>query len=139
MSIKRRLSVIILIALLIMVSIVGTSCKSNKQAEETGKYGIVIEVKDSKGETTSYEMKTDAEFLLQAMDELAAKDKGFSYSGEDSEYGLMVMYVNEERASFEEDGAYWALYVNGEYGMNGADTQPIADGDTYTWTYELAQ
>ena len=139
MSIKRRLSVIILIALLIMVSIVGTSCKSNKQAEETGKYGIVIEVKDSKGETTSYEMKTDAEFLLQAMDELAAKDNGFSYSGEDSEYGLMVMYVNEERASFEEDGAYWALYVNGEYGMNGADTQPIADGDTYTWTYELAQ
>ena len=57
----------------------------------------------------------------------------------ESEYGIMVEYVNEERASFTEDGAYWALYVNGEYGQYGADAQPVTDGDTYAWVYELAQ
>ena len=73
------------------------------------------------------------------MDELSSNGSGFSYSGADSEYGIMIEYINEERASFAEDGAYWALYVNGEYGQYGADAQPVTDGDTYAWVYELAQ
>ena len=73
------------------------------------------------------------------MDELSANGSGFSYAGTDSEYGLMVEYVNEERADYAQDGAYWALYVNGEYGQYGADSQPVADGETYSWVYESAQ
>ena len=71
------------------------------------------------------------------MDELS--DQGFSYNGSDSEYGIMIEEINGEQAIYAVDGAYWALYVNGEYGNYGADSQPLADGDTYTWTYELAQ
>ena len=54
-------------------------------------------------------------------------------------YGIMISTINGETADYATDGAYWALYVNGEYGMYGADSQPVADGDKYTWTYEKAQ
>ncbi len=111
----------------------------NKPQTSKGGKNITIEVTGSNGETADYELSTDAEFLKQAMDELAADNEQFSYSGTDSEYGMMVEYVNDERALYAEDGAYWALYVNGEYGQYGVDSQPVTDGDTYTWTYEKAQ
>ena len=50
----------------------------------------------------------------------------------------MVEVVNGEQAIYAEDNAYWALYVNGEYGQYSANQQPVTDGDTYTWTYEKA-
>ncbi len=110
----------------------------NKPATTAGRKNITIEVVGSTGNATEYELATDAEFLKQAMDELAAKGSGFSYSGTGSDYGLMVDTVNDERAVYDKDGAYWALYVNGEYGQYGADAQPVTDGDKYTWKYELA-
>ena len=111
----------------------------NKPATSTGSKNIVIEVKGNDKEVKTYELSTDAEYLRHAMDELSEKGVGFSYSGNDSDYGIMVEYVNEERADYTQDGAYWALYVNGEFGQYLADTQPVADGDTYTWAYEKAQ
>ena len=39
-------------------------------------------------------------------------------------------------ADFTNGNAYWALYVNGEYGTYSLSQQPIADGDSYTIAYE---
>lgn len=103
-----------------------------------GAKAIEIEVVNSQGESTKYDFNTDAEYLKDAMDELAEADD-FSYSGTDSEYGIMIEVVNGEQAIFAEDGAYWALYVNGDYGQYGADQQPVADADVYTWKYEKAE
>jgi hypothetical protein len=130
------IGVAVLIALIAIFAVVFFV---NKPQTSKGGKNITIEVTGSNGETADYELSTDAEFLKQAMDELAADNEQFSYSGTDSEYGMMVEYVNDERALYAEDGAYWALYVNGEYGQYGVDSQPVTDGDTYTWTYEKAQ
>ena len=104
-----------------------------------GSKSVVIEVVDSTGTTTSYDVDTDAEYLKDAMDDLAEADDSFSFSGKDSGYGLMVQVINGKQAIYEEDGAYWALYVNGEYGQYGVTEQPVTDGDTYTWSYEAAE
>ncbi|HOA85381.1 MAG: DUF4430 domain-containing protein [Clostridiales bacterium] len=56
--------------------------------------------------------------------------------GEQSTYGLMIKYVNGIRADFDLDGAYWALYKNGEYATTGADSTVIADGEQYALVYE---
>ena len=127
------------IVLVALIAIFGVVFFFNKPATSSGAKRIIIEVKNSNGVVHDYDFATDAEYLKQAMDELASNGSGFSYQGTESEYGIMVEYVNEERASFAEDGAYWALYVNGEYGQYGADAQPVTDGDTYAWVYELAQ
>ena len=110
-----------------------------KPATHAGSKQIVIEVKGSDGNTKDYELSTDAEYLIQAMDELVNDGSEFTYSGTDGEYGLMVEVINDEKAVYAENGAYWALYVNGEYGSLGAADQPVADGDTYMWAYEAAQ
>ena len=73
---------------------------------------------------------------IKSAESIVKKLKRYGY---ETSIQNMVEYVNEERADYVEDGAYWALYVNGEYGQYGADAQPVADGDTYTWTYEKAQ
>ena len=103
-------------------------------AAAEGSKNIIIEVKDSEGNVTTYEVTTDAEFLRQAMDEA----EGLTYSGTDSEYGMMVEVVNDEQAIYTVDNAYWAFYVNGEYGQYGIDSQPVTDGDTYSIVYEAA-
>lgn len=133
---KVIIGAVILVAL---IAIFAVAYFAMKPATNAGAKHVVIEVTGSDGNTEEYTVDTDAEYLRGAMDELAAQGIGFSYEGTDSEYGIMVEYVDGERASYTEDGAYWALYVNGEYGQFGCDQQPVTDGDTYTWTYELAQ
>lgn len=115
-------------------------CYAKFSAKPTeGAKAVVIEVVNSNGDSTKYDVHTDAEYLKDAMDELAEADSTFSYSGTEGDYGIMIEVINEEQAIYAVDNAYWALYVNGEYGQYGADQQPVTDGETYTWKYEKAE
>ena len=107
---------------------------ADASANEAGSKHIIIEVTGSDGNTVTYEVATDAEFLRQAMDEA----EGLTYDGTESEYGMMVETVNGEKAVYAEDNAYWAFYVDGEYGQYGIDSQPVEDGVTYSIVYEAA-
>ena len=131
---KIVIGAVVLVALIAVFALAWTKfgAKPTKGAKN-----ITLVVENSKGDIASYELDTDAEYLRQAMDELG--DKGFSYEGTDSEYGIMIEKINGEQAIYATDGAYWSLYVNDEYGQYGADSQPVTDGDKYTWKYELAQ
>lgn len=96
-----------------------------------GSKSISIEVINSEEKSKVYELKTDAEYLRQAMEEA----DGLTFSGDDSEFGLMVNTVNGEVAEFNTNGAYWSFYVNGEYCNYGIDTQPVEDGDKFQIIY----
>lgn len=100
-----------------------------------GSKAVVIEVVNSKGESTEYEVKTDAEYLHGAMDEA----EGLTYDGEEGPYGFTVSVVNGESAVYETDGAYWSFYVNDEYCNYGMDSQPVNDGDEFSIVYTLAE
>ncbi len=125
------------IALIVIIAGFVAAWAILRDKPQEGSKAITIEVVDDKAAKTSYALKTDAEYLRGAMDE--AKAQGFSYEGTESEYGLMISHVNGLRADYTADGAYWAIYVNGEYGNYGADSQPVADGDTYTFEYTKAE
>jgi hypothetical protein len=103
-----------------------------------GSKDVTLEVVDSEGNTVTYEEKTDAEYLADFMDELSTEDD-FSYEAEDSSTGLYLTMVNGEEADYNTDQAYWAIYVNDEYGQYGISEQPVSDGDTFTLKYETAQ
>lgn len=98
---------------------------------QAGSKDITIEVINSADESVLYELQTDAEYLRQAMEEA----EGLEFSGTESEYGLMVDTVNGEKADYNENGAYWSFYVNGEYCNYGIDTQPVIDGDAFVIEY----
>lgn len=101
----------------------------------TGSKAITIEVVNKSQVTTSYDLKTDAEYLRQAMEEV----EGLTFAGEEGPYGLAIDTINGERADFTLDSAYWGFYVNGEYCNYGIDTQPVLNGDIFSIVYTLAQ
>lgn len=101
-----------------------------------GSKAVTVEVVNDKGDVKTYNAKTDAEYLRGLMDELKASTD-FTYEGSDGEFGLYITSINGLEAVYEDNGAYWALYVNGEYGQYGADQQPVNDGETYRFTYEI--
>ena len=71
------------------------------------------------------------------MDELAGAGD-FSYEGEEGAYGIMIQTVNGVTADYNKDGAWWGIYVNGNAGEYGADSQPVNDGDSFALRYETA-
>lgn len=100
-----------------------------------GSKSITIEVVNQSSETESYQLKTDAEFLCQAMEEA----EGLTFSGAEGDFGIMVDTVNGVKADYSVDGAYWAFYVNGEYCSYGIEKQPVLDGDVFSIVYTAAQ
>lgn len=91
---------------------------------------VIIEVTNSEGKSTRYEITTHAEYLQGVMDEA----EGLEYETSDG----MVMVVGGERANYVQDGAYWAFYVNGEYCSYGISDQPVNDGDEFSIVYTKA-
>ena len=102
-----------------------------------GSKAITIEVIDGKEESVVYEIKTDTQFLVEAMEE--AKEQGLTYEGEEGQYGLSISTVNGERADYTLDGAYWSFNVNGEYCNYGVSEQPVEDGDAFEIVYTKAE
>lgn len=102
-----------------------------------GSKTVSLSVVAEDGEETTYDAKTDALVLQELMDEL--KEDGLTYSGTESEYGLMVDTVNGVRADYTLDGAYWSFYVNDEYCNYGISEQPVNDGDDFSIVYTPAQ
>ena len=103
---------------------------------QSGSKAITVEVTDKDGQVKSYDVRTDAEYLSQVMDELSAAGD-FSYEGTNGDYGLYITAINGVTADYDTDGAYWSIMVNDEYGQYGADSQPVADGDKFGFVYEV--
>ena len=134
---KKNTKIIIsVVAVLAVICLLFVAYKLLSPKTSQGSKTITIEVTDNNAQTKTYELKTDAEFLSQAMDELA-KAGDFSYEGTNGDYGLYITAVNGVTADYDADGAYWSIYVNGEYGSYGADSQPVADGDKFGFVYEV--
>ena len=93
---------------------------------------FLFEVTDGDGNINIWNVNTDAETVGAAL-----VDVGL-IAGEESEFGLMVIYVNGLRADFVEDGAWWAFYIDGEMAMEGVDSTDIEQGVTYAFVYTEA-
>lgn len=120
-------------AVVVLVAVLGVVYFLFSEKPVAGSKAITIEVVNSAAVSTVYDLKTDAEFLRQAMNEA----EGLTFSGTESEYGLMVSEVNGETADFSVNGAYWSFYVNDEYCNYGIDTQPVEDGDAFKIVYTI--
>lgn len=121
------------VALVAVIAVLAAVFFIFREKPVEGSKAITIEVVDNEQETTSYDLKTDAEYLRQAMEEA----EGLTFAGEETEFGMTVYTVNDVTADYNVDGAYWSFYVNGEYCNYGIDSQPVLDGDTFTIKYEV--
>lgn len=124
-----------IIALIAVIAVLAAVYFIFREKPVEGSKSITIEVVNQSSESENYQLKTDAEYLRQAMEET----EDLTFSGTESEYGMMVETVNGETADYNADGAYWAFYVNGEYCMYGIDSQPVEDGDAFSIVYTVGQ
>lgn len=122
--IGAAVAVVLVAALLVIFSLFGAKPKAGSKA-------VTLEVVNQEQQTSSYEVQTDAEYLIQAMEEA----EGFHFDGETGDYGYTLFTINGETHDWNVDGSYWAIYVNGEYGQYGVDSQPVTDGDVYRFEY----
>ena len=129
---KKVLGLAALVVL--VVALLGVYNVFREKAVE-GSKEITIEVVSKEKKSTVYELKTDAEYLRQAMEEA----EGLTFEGTESQYGLMVEVVNGEKVDFNVDKSYWGFYVNGDYCNYGIDTQPVEDGDAFKIEYTISQ
>ena len=127
-SLKKALAAAALVLLAVALAAVYAAFGAKPVA---GSKNVTISVVNSKAETTTYSLKTDAEYLRQAMDEA----DGLTYSGTEGAYGLMIDTVNGETADYSVDASYWSFNVNGEYCNYGIDQQPVNDGDAFSIVY----
>ena len=95
-----------------------------------GSKSVTIEVVNKAGVTTTYNVRTDAEYLRGVMDEA----DGLTFVEENG----MVMSVNGETADYMVDQSYWALYIGDAYCNYGINEQPVADGDVFRIVYTVS-
>ena len=124
--------ILAIVALVAIIGIMAAVFFIFREKPVEGSKSITIEVVNKAQESTMYELKTDAEYLRQAMEEA----KGLEFSGTESQYGLTVEVINGENTDFN-NGSYWSFYVNDAYCNYGIDTQPVLDGDAFKIVYTV--
>lgn len=125
------LSLVLIVAMALSFSACGNDSNVNDDAKTEKSF--VFKVVDLDGSEKSFDIKTDATTVGEA---LVAEEL---ISGTTSEYGLMVDTVNGIKYDYNADGAYWAFYVNGEYAMTGVDSTDITEGATYSFVATKAE
>ena len=98
----------------------------------SGEKTISVQVVDKDQAQHDYTYETQEEYLAPV---LIQNDL---IKGEQGPYGFFILEVEGQRADYNLDGAYWALYIGEEYATSGADTTPIHDGDLFRLVYTLA-
>lgn len=130
---SKKILAVALVAVLVAALAFVYVAYSEKAVE--GEKNITIEVVMSDSTSSLYEVNTDAEYLIEAMED--ADD--LTFEGEEGIYGLSVSTINGVRADYTLDGAYWGFFVNGEYCNYGVSQQPVEDGDAFSIVYTLAE
>lgn len=130
---SKKILAVALVAILVAAMAFAYSTFSEKTVE--GEKDITIEVVMDDGNATVYEVNTDAQYLIEAMQEA----DGLTFEGEEGVYGMSVSTINGVRADYTLDGAFWGFYVNEEYCNYGISQQPVEDGDAFRIVYTLAE
>ena len=88
---------------------------------------LTVTVEHLNGENRTLTLRTDAEYLRDALEEIDL------IGGTEDQYGLYLLTVDGETAD-ESKQQWWGYTVNGEFALYGVDDQPIADGDVIVLT-----
>ena len=106
------------------------SAESDGTVLGTGNTKFSLTVVEKEGAETEFEIHTDKETVGEALLETGLIE------GDEGEYGLYVKTVNGITADYDEDGTYWAFYINDEYAQTGVDATPIKEGESYSFKAE---
>lgn len=129
---KKTVKLVSVLALLLIACtfcLAGCKTKEPEGATEGAKT-FTFEVIHLSGEKKEMTLTVDSQTVGEALLSMGLIE------GENGPYGLYVLTVDGEYHKYEEDGRYWAFYINGEYAMTGVDATAVEEGAIYTMKVE---
>ena len=125
---KILIAAIVIVALIVVMA---GAYFAARPAVAEGAKTISVTVVHADGSEKQFQYRTDEEYLGPVL--LA---EGLA-EGENGPYGLTIYVVNGEKADWNENQSYWALYIGEEYAATGADSTPVKDGDSFKLVYTI--
>lgn len=128
---KNRKVWIGVVVLLLVMGLMGWLWLGSQEQAVQGDKEITITVvhKDSTEKVFQYD--TEAEYLGELL-----LEKGLA-EGATGPYGLEIHSVDGEKASWEENHSYWAIFIGEDYATTGADSIALTDGGRYSLVYTI--
>lgn len=128
---KNRKILIAAIVIVALIAVMAGAYFAARPAVAEGAKTISVTVVHADGSEKQFQYRTDEEYLGPVL--LA---EGLA-EGEDGPYGLTIYVVDGEKADWNENQSYWALYIGEEYAATGADSTPVKDGDSFRLVYTI--
>ena len=125
---KRLFPVLILLTVAALFA--GLYLTSRPEAVQ-GQKSVTVEVIHADGSEKTFRYQTDTDYLGALL--LA---EGL-IEGEAGPYGLYIKKVDGEVADYDQNKAYWALFVDDTYATQGIDQTPLTDGGVYGLVYTV--
>ena len=128
---KNKKIIIAVLALVVVIGAMTALWLGSREEAVAGGKAITVMVVHSDGTEKTLSYSTDAEYLGEVI-----LSQGL-VEGEEGPYGLEIHSVDGEKASWEENQSYWALFVGEDYATTGADGVVLTDGGVYKLVYTL--
>ena len=119
----KILSLILCFVLVAAVALLSVGC-GDKETSEPKEFTFTVTHKN--GEEKTFTIVSDKKTVGEALvdEKLISIQNG------------MALTVDGETVKFEDDGKYWAFYVDGDYAMTGVEKTKIEEGKTYAFKVE---
>lgn len=128
---KNKKLIVVAVALVAVVAVLLGVFFATRPGTQEGMKEFTVTVVHADGTEKVFPCESSEEYLGKALvaEEIVVDNQG--------EYGLYILEVDGEIASWEENGAYWSVYVGDEPATVGADQIPLTDGGQYSVVYTL--
>ena len=123
---NKKLVLAMSAGLIILIALFSALFILSRPNTEQGSKQIGVTVVFADKSEKEYTIKTDAEYLADAL----LEEKIIEEKSKDGMYTVIA----GERADYTLDGSWWCLSVNGEMASVGINDQPITDGENYELT-----
>lgn len=124
---NKKIIAVVCVVLAVLVAAMALVYHFYGPSAEQGTKKITVDIVFAQGDTKTVKIKTDAEYLRDALEE---EDL---IKGSESAYGLFVTSVDGVEADSAKE-QWWCFTKNGEMLSTGVDTTPIRDGDKFEIT-----
>ena len=128
---KNKKLVLAAVAFVAVIAILAAVALVNRPETVAGGKTITVTVVHGDSTQKEFVYTTDAEYLGEVI-----QAEGL-VEGVMGPYGLEIHAVDGEKASWEENQSYWALFIGEEYATTGADGVVLTDGGVYKLVYTI--
>ena len=118
------------LALLLIAAVLFGVWYTTRPETQTGAKALTVEVIHGNGEAKTFEFRTDAEYLGEALVEQQIVEDN------QGPYGLYILTADGETVN-EANQEWWCITKGGESLMTGASETPVADGESYELTFTV--